>query len=180
MKRATQIIVFFFVTGALSVIVYSCCTKVNKIIGLFRVEVSHTDTIYPVLTDTVFGEIEVSVFALVANVGFTDFQGFISTANAFSCEYEYVNEFKPETFRWTSDLPFVLDGNLIVAGANIPVPSEVQIYSGDAFAPSFSWIIPQAFLDSAVFQREWHTFNLHIETTDGQAFETSVRLFMQL
>jgi len=180
MKRAIQIAVFFFVTGALSVIAYSCCTKVNKIIGLFRVDVSHTDTIYPALTDTVYGEIEVSVFAHVANVGLTDFQGFISAANAFSCEYEYVNEFKPETFRWTSDLPFVLDGNLIVAGADIPVPSEVQIYSGDAFAPSFSWIIPQAFLDSAVFQRDWHTFNLHIETTDGQLLETSVRLFMNL
>lgn len=180
MKRVLQIAALYLAVGVVSVVVYSCCTKVHQIIGLQFVEVYHTDTIYPRLTDTVYGEIIIEVFADVANAGYMDMQGFMNSAYATSCEYEYINEFKPGTLRWTCNEPFTLNGNIIAAGQNIPIPEEVRIYDGYNFAPGFSFKVTQDFLDTAVFQRDWHTFTLHIETTDGRDFETSVKLFMHL
>lgn len=177
MKTIIKALTVYFLFTAVSVLIYGCCSREFRITEILEIKAFPLQGGSPAPIDTVRGEFYIVAQLASPMVYYLPETGFFSPAYGLSCDDILINDIDSSSFRFSCDRAFLLDGILLPPGSDFGSHPLLQRYINSG---EISIWFESAFLEQAVFEKDFYTFSMQARTTDGLDMEQTIQLFMDL
>ncbi len=178
MKSIKNVVLFYTFLMVCAVVMQSCCTDENQIIGSGTIDVFEVDSFTKL--DTIGGPFKLVINYETTTVGnFTDFN-IIASSYALTCEENYINSIDESSLKISCDKDFTYDGDIISANTNfLTIPEMKRDLTAD-FIIELSIFFEAAFINNATFEEGTHTFKVESKTSDGLDLVNEIALEMAM
>lgn len=182
MNKTRKIITFYLFIIAFSLIVESCCTNENRIIGKGLISAWDLATQLQIEDNIVTGPFSLrSNYEVEVVTGQLQNASFINTAYGTTCDEVMLNQLQSDQIEIRSDKDFVFMNNTVPANTNFIALDSLEYHADALLGLAFSEIaFTENFINNVEFENENYTFTVKIPTTDGLTLENSITLFMDL
>ena len=181
-KRISHLVILYIFLLGSAVILQSCCDEESiRIIGdgdmsIYNSDANSTAT----FEDDITGSFAVYLAPETVISDVTEF-GFMNSAYAFSCDYNFANSIMPESLVLTCDKAFELGDMTIEAGTDLLVLEGVETPGNNVSGIQDALIsFTETFTDQAVFEEAEYTFTINMSTDDGLDIANSASAFFRL
>ncbi len=171
MRKTQSFFLIYFGLLAGSLLWSSCCEEIMRVIGTGtflaqEIDDPNAEVIRAPFHLSVYLETEIIAEAPV---------GMISPSYATTCDREYDNEILVESRVLRCDLPFLFNGDTILAGENLlDLPGVAQFQSNEVYWQRFTF--DSLFLSQAIIPNGLYQFQYEMETDDGVMLSDSLQV----
>jgi len=181
-KRISHLAILYAFLFGSAIFLQSCCDETIRIVGNGEMIIYNSNINDPSNAE---GDITGTFAVYLApetEISDVTVLGFMNSAYATSCDYDFANNIMQESLVLTCDKAFELGDITIAAGTDLiglegveSLPSNNSIGNQDALI-SFN----DTFIDQVVFEETEYTFTINMSTNDGLDIVNSATAFFSL